>query len=110
LPTESPGHFALQKLTADCKVIFTDSGGTQEESTSRRVPCLTLRPNTERPSTISIGTNTLVPFDIEEIRKLIFSIEEGRYKKGAIPPKWDGKATGRILESIYKLHAVDLQV
>jgi UDP-N-acetylglucosamine 2-epimerase (non-hydrolysing) len=98
--TEPMDYFAFQKLIASCKFILTDSGGIQEESTFRRVPCLTLRPNTERPSTIQVGTNTLVPFDLDEIRRLICSIKEGRYKKGSIPDKWDGKATYRILKTI----------
>ncbi|WP_441000177.1 non-hydrolyzing UDP-N-acetylglucosamine 2-epimerase [Fodinibius sp. SL11] len=100
LLTEPMDYFAFQKLIASCKYILTDSGGIQEESTFRRVPCLTLRPNTERPSTIQIGTNTLVPFDLEEIKRVICSIKEGRYKKGSIPDKWDGKATYRILKTI----------
>ncbi|MGM0545666.1 MAG: non-hydrolyzing UDP-N-acetylglucosamine 2-epimerase [Bacteroidota bacterium] len=96
--TEPMDYFSFQKLIASCKFILTDSGGIQEESTFRRVPCLTLRPNTERPSTIQIGTNTLVPFDLDEIKRTICSIKAGRYKKGSIPPMWDGKATHRILE------------
>jgi UDP-N-acetylglucosamine 2-epimerase (non-hydrolysing) len=64
------------------------------------VPCLTLRPNTERPSTIQLGTNTLVPFDLDQIRDLICVIERGEYKKGDIPPKWDGKSTHRILDTL----------
>jgi UDP-N-acetylglucosamine 2-epimerase (non-hydrolysing) len=100
LLTEPLDYFAFQKLIASCNYILTDSGGIQEESTFRRVPCLTLRPNTERPSTIQIGTNTLVPFDLEEIKRIICSIKEGRYKKGSIPDKWDGKATYRILKTI----------
>lgn len=98
--TEPMDYFAFQKLIANCKFILTDSGGIQEESTFRRVPCLTLRPNTERPSTIQVGTNTLVPFDLDEIKRVISSIKEGRYKKGSIPDKWDGKATYRILKTI----------
>ena len=98
--TEPMDYFAFQKLIANCKYILTDSGGIQEESTFRRVPCLTLRPNTERPSTIQVGTNTLVPFDLDEIKRVICSIKEGRYKKGSIPDKWDGKATYRILKTI----------
>ncbi|MEL7834370.1 non-hydrolyzing UDP-N-acetylglucosamine 2-epimerase [Fodinibius sp. Rm-B-1B1-1] len=96
--TEPMDYFSFQKLIANCKFILTDSGGIQEESTFRRVPCLTLRPNTERPSTIQIGTNTLVPFDLNEINRAICAIKEGRYKKGSIPPMWDGKATHRILQ------------
>ena len=98
--TEPMDYFAFQKLIASCTFILTDSGGIQEESTFRRVPCLTLRPNTERPSTIQIGTNTLVPFELDEIERVIKSIKEGQYKKGAIPEKWDGKATYRILKTI----------
>jgi UDP-N-acetylglucosamine 2-epimerase (non-hydrolysing) len=100
LLTEPMDYFSFQKLIANCKFILTDSGGIQEESTFRRVPCLTLRPNTERPSTIQIGTNTLVPFDLEEIKRVICAIKEGRYKKGSIPDKWDGKATYRILKTL----------
>lgn len=104
LLTEPMGYFDFQKLVASCKLILTDSGGIQEESTYRGVPCLTLRPNTERPSTITMGSNTLVPFDLEKIKEIICSIEEGRYKQGGIPPLWDGKATVRILESFRKLN------
>ncbi|MDR8390228.1 UDP-N-acetylglucosamine 2-epimerase (non-hydrolyzing) [Aliifodinibius sp. S!AR15-10] len=103
LLTEPMGYFSFQKLIAECEFILTDSGGIQEESTFRKVPCLTLRPNTERPSTIQIGSNTLVPFDLDEIKKLICSIKDGRYKKGAVPPKWDGKATNRILDSLSQM-------
>jgi len=97
---EPMDYFSFQKLIANCKFILTDSGGIQEESTFRRVPCLTLRPNTERPSTIKMGTNTLVPFDLDAVKKLMYSIEEGNYKTGTVPPKWDGKATVRILNII----------
>jgi UDP-N-acetylglucosamine 2-epimerase (non-hydrolysing) len=100
LLTDPMGYFAFQKLIANCKYILTDSGGIQEESTFRSVPCLTLRPNTERPSTITVGSNTLVPFDLDEIQKIICAIQEGRYKKGDIPPKWDGRATYRILKTL----------
>ncbi len=100
LLTEPMGYFAFQKLISECCYILTDSGGIQEESTYQRVPCLTLRPNTERPSTIKIGSNTLVPFDLNEIKRLIYLIKEGEYKKGQIPPLWDGNATYRILEAL----------
>ncbi|MDQ3192349.1 MAG: UDP-N-acetylglucosamine 2-epimerase (non-hydrolyzing) [Bacteroidota bacterium] len=98
--TDPLDYFAFQKLIAECKFILTDSGGIQEESTFRKKPCLTLRPNTERPSTVDLGTNTLVPFDLKTIQKYISQIEEGIYKKGKIPPFWDGKSTERIMEII----------
>lgn len=96
--TEPLDYFSFQKLTADCAFVITDSGGIQEESTFRKIPCLTLRPNTERPSTITIGTNELVPFDASIVKNHIEQIRSNNYKKGAIPPMWDGNATRRILE------------
>lgn len=95
--TEPLDYFAFQKLTSDCRFVITDSGGIQEETTFRRIPCLTLRPNTERPSTVTIGTNELVPFDIDIVQQKINEIINGTYKKGAVPPHWDGKSTMRIL-------------
>jgi UDP-N-acetylglucosamine 2-epimerase (non-hydrolysing) len=94
--SEPLDYFAFQKLIKYSKFIITDSGGIQEESTFLQVPCLTLRNNTERPVTCTQGTNTLVKFEIEEIKKLISEIEDGTYKKGTIPDLWDGKATERI--------------
>lgn len=100
--TEPLDYFSFQKLIFDSKYIVTDSGGIQEESTFRRKPCLTLRPNTERPSTIEIGTNVLLEFNIEAIGEKIQEIESGNFKKGDIPVLWDGKATQRIMEIISK--------
>jgi len=96
--TEPLDYFSFQKLICSGKLVITDSGGIQEETTWYQVPCLTLRPNTERPSTIKIGSNELIPFDIKTINKLINNINNNHYKKGKIPPLWDGKATERILE------------
>lgn len=96
-------YFAFQKLIADCNYILTDSGGIQEESTYRGKPCLTIRPNTERPSTISIGSNILVEWDFDLIKKYIDQIETGAFKKSNIPPMWDGKATQRIIHVISSL-------
>jgi len=98
--TEPLDYFSFQKLVKHCEFILTDSGGIQEESTFRQKPCLTLRPNTERPVTVDEGTNTLLNFDLEEIKTYILQIEEGVYKKGSIPALWDGKATERILNVI----------
>ena len=101
--TEPLDYFGFQKLVKHCKFIITDSGGIQEESTYRQKPCITLRPNTERPVTVDIGTNTLLPFDMAQIKKTIASIEDGTYKKGAIPELWDGKATERILKVLMEI-------
>lgn len=94
------GYLAFQKLIANSSFVITDSGGIQEETTFRQVPCLTLRENTERPSTITLGTNKLMPFDKEMLSAEIEKIENGTYKKGVIPPFWDGKATERIVQAI----------
>lgn len=101
--TEPLDYFAFQKLIATCRFIVTDSGGIQEESTFRQVPCLTLRPNTERPSTIEVGTNELVPFDLDVIQGKVQEILDGNFKKGEIPPLWDGRATERILDVLKTL-------
>jgi UDP-N-acetylglucosamine 2-epimerase (non-hydrolysing) len=76
--------------------VITDSGGIQEETTFLGVPCLTMRENTERPVTISIGTNTLIGNDLARLRDEVRAIAEGRGKRGGIPPLWDGHAAERI--------------
>lgn len=101
--TEPLDYFAFQKLIQHAKFILTDSGGIQEETTFLQVPCLTLRPNTERPVTVTTGSNILLPFEIEGIMKCVEQIENGTFKKGQVPPLWDGKATDRIFEIISKL-------
>jgi len=97
---EPLGYFDFQKLVSDSCFVLTDSGGIQEETTFLRKPCLTLRPNTERPSTIEEGTNVLLPFDVNAITPIIRDILEGNFKEGKIPELWDGKATLRILARI----------
>jgi len=79
-------------------VVITDSGGVQEETTYLKVPCITLRANTERPVTVSLGTNVLVGDDDEKLRSEMCSILDGKAKAGMIPPLWDGHAGERIAE------------
>ncbi len=100
ISTEPLDYFAFQKLIKTCAFIITDSGGIQEESTFRKKPCLTIRPNTERPVTVDEGTNTLLSFDLDVLKSYIQEIEEKTYKKGQIPQLWDGKATERILQAL----------
>ena len=95
-------YFSFQKLVKYSKFIITDSGGIQEESTFLKVPCLTLRPNTERPVTLE-GTNELVPFEIQHIKMKVEQIEDGSFKKGVVPFLWDGKATARVVDVISQL-------
>jgi hypothetical protein len=101
--TEPLDYFAFQKLVAKAGVVLTDSGGIQEESTYRQVPCLTLRPNTERPITVSVGSNELVPADMHVVREAIARIDAGHFKKGRIPTLWDGHATERVMETLEKV-------
>ena len=86
---------ALQKRA---EVVITDSGGIQEETTYLGVPCLTVRENTERPITISMGTNVLVGRDPAKLRSELAKILSGSAKKGSVPPLWDGRAGERIAE------------
>ena len=95
---EPLGYFAFQRLIATSAFAITDSGGIQEETTYRRIPCLTLRPSTERPVTIMEGTNELITFDHDELRGAIARIRNGSFKKGTVPQLWDGRATERVFE------------
>lgn len=97
---EPLGYFDFQKLVANAAFVLTDSGGIQEETTYLQIPCLTLRPNTERPSTVDLGTNVMLPFDVKAIVPIVESILTHNFKKGTIPKYWDGKATERILKRI----------
>lgn len=96
--SEPMDYFSFQHLIKNSAFVLTDSGGIQEETTYYQVPCITLRPNTERPSTITLGSNILMPLDIDKITAHISQIRSGDLPKGNIPPKWDGKASQRIVE------------
>jgi UDP-N-acetylglucosamine 2-epimerase (non-hydrolysing) len=93
---EPIGYLEFLAMQRRAKVIITDSGGIQEESTFLQVPCLTLRENTERPVTVSIGTNILIGHDMALLRDQVGRVLNNDFKKGSIPPLWDGNASGRI--------------
>jgi UDP-N-acetylglucosamine 2-epimerase (non-hydrolysing) len=78
--------------------VLTDSGGIQEETTYLGVPCFTLRDNTERPVTCSIGTNTLLGLAPERIGEVPELLRASRERQAAVPPGWDGRAAQRIVE------------
>lgn len=90
------GYLEMLGLMAESRMVLTDSGGLQEETTALGIPCLTLRENTERPITVEQGTNTLVGHDIDAIRVQAGEILLGRGKRGRVPELWDGHAAERI--------------
>ncbi len=92
------GYLDFLKLQADAKVILTDSGGIQEEATILKVPCITLRHNTERPVTTVIGSNQVVGTDTEKIIAAYINVLNGKWRIPQIPPLWDGQAARRIVE------------
>ena len=103
--TEPLGYLDFVKLMSSAKYVMTDSGGIQEETTELKIPCLTLRENTERPVTAQIGTNTICGLDIKLIQKKLIEIESGKYKRGKIPKYWDGRASERIVSNLLKITA-----
>lgn len=95
---EPVGYLDFLCLTSNAALVMTDSGGIQEETTILQIPCMTLRENTERPVTITKGTNRLVHIDTQDILKHYNEIKAGNFEaKGRIPKFWDGKAAERIV-------------
>lgn len=92
------GYLDFLCLTSQAKVVVTDSGGIQEESTALAIPCLTLRSNTERPITVDEGTSTLVGNDPTKLRRHLRAVLDGTYKRGRCPIFWDGRAAERIVQ------------
>ncbi len=94
------GYLDFLALTSAAKVIVTDSGGLQEESTALDIPCLTARANTERPITVEQGTSTLVGNDPAKLQQGLRQVIDGTYKKGSCPELWDGQAASRIVQAL----------
>lgn len=92
------GYLEMLRLIKSARLAITDSGGLQEETTYLGVPCITMRENTERPSTVELGTNVLVGNDLGLLFEHFEKILSDHFKKGQIPPLWDGKAASRIVE------------
>ena len=100
--TEPFGYLDFLCLMSNAKLVMTDSGGIQEETTILQVPCITLRNNTERPVTVQQGTNIIVSTDKEKIIKTANEAMKGASVKGKIPQLWDGRASKRIIEVILR--------
>jgi UDP-N-acetylglucosamine 2-epimerase (non-hydrolysing) len=94
------GYLDFLALQERATVVITDSGGVQEETTFLGIPCLTMRANTERPVTVTIGTNTLIGDDLALLRAQVQAVIEGRGKRGAVPPLWDGRAAERVIDAL----------
>ena len=92
------GYLEFLALQKNAKVVITDSGGIQEETTYLGTPCLTLRENTERPITVTLGTNVLVGHDWNLLRKHFHLALRGERGNGSGPPLWDGRAANRIAD------------
>jgi UDP-N-acetylglucosamine 2-epimerase (non-hydrolysing) len=91
------------RLYSQARLVLTDSGGIQEETTYLGIPCLTLRENTERPVTVTLGTNRLIALERHAIVAAAKSVLDDTHRHGQVPPLWDGKAAGRIADVVERL-------
>jgi UDP-N-acetylglucosamine 2-epimerase (non-hydrolysing) len=101
---DSIGYLEFLALQRNATVVITDSGGVQEECTYLGVPCLTIRENTERPVTVTMGTNVVVGRDMKRLGAEVDRILAGKTKQGRVPPLWDGKASERIADLLLAWH------
>ena len=97
------GYLEFNYLVENAIVVITDSGGITEETTVMGVPCITLRDNTERPETISIGTNELIGTNPTALKPTLDKLFTGKWKKGGIPELWDGKTAERIVKHLLEI-------
>lgn len=104
LMIDPQGYLEFMYLIKNAKGIITDSGGITEEATVLHVPCLTLRNSTERPETVTIGTNELIGDEIHKLKPAIKKIIDGQWKKGLIPPFWDGQTSKRIIDILVNIY------
>ena len=102
--TDPMGYLEFNYLVEHSKAVITDSGGITEETSIMGVPCMTLRDNTERPETISLGTNELLGTNPEAIRPAMEKLFSGNWKKGGEIPLWDGHAADRIVQVLTELN------
>ncbi len=101
---EPQSYLKFNYLVQHAKAVITDSGGITEETTVFGIPCMTLRANTERPETISIGTNVLIGTNPKSIAPAMEKLLNGHWKKGSIPPLWDGQTGSRIISILENLN------
>jgi len=94
---EPVGYLDFLKLMSSAKVVLTDSGGIQEETTILKIPCITLRENTERPITAAMGSNQVAGTDAAKIVAAYRNAADGNWQESRVPPLWDGRAAERIV-------------
>lgn len=104
VPTDPLSYLEFIYLIKNAKGVITDSGGVQEETTVLGIPCLTLRNNTERPETVTIGTNEMIGEDIEVLKNALSNLKAGKWKTGEIPELWDGRAAERIVNILREMN------
>ena len=100
---EPLSYLEFNCLVKHSKAVITDSGGITEETTVMGVPCMTLRDSTERPETVTVGTNELLGTDPAALEPAFERLFAGKWKKGSIPEKWDGKAAERIVAVLERI-------
>lgn len=100
---EPMGYLEFNYLVKNSMAVITDSGGITEEATVMGVPCLTLRDTTERPETVTLGTNQLIGTDPDKLKPALNRLFAGEWKKGCIPDKWDGRTGERIVAELGRL-------
>jgi UDP-N-acetylglucosamine 2-epimerase (non-hydrolysing) len=105
LQVEPMGYLEFIYMVKNAKAVITDSGGITEETTVLKVPCMTLRNSTERPETVTTGSNELVGTDPAHLGPYLEMLQQGKWKKGAVPPLWDGKTAPRIVSKLIALYA-----
>jgi len=98
-------YLEFNYLVKHAKAVITDSGGVTEETTVMGVPCITMRNTTERPETVTLGTNELIGTDPAKLKPALDRLFHGGWKTGSAPPLWDGKTGARIVERLEALLA-----
>jgi UDP-N-acetylglucosamine 2-epimerase (non-hydrolysing) len=105
LLVEPQPYLEFNYLVKHAKAVITDSGGITEETTVMGVPCMTLRDNTERPETVSMGTNALIGSDPNKLAPALDRLFAGDWQQGAVPELWDGRTGERIVAALESLLA-----